>query len=94
MASIAKNCNEKSHCSAMDFASYECKGREKMRRQLHSKTQIMGFVFKIKGGRGGGEGEEGLVVFFLLLLLLLSSPGTDEGSHKFNSQQTLQKTWH
>lgn len=61
MASIAKNCNEKSHCSAMDFTSYECKGREKMRRQLHSKTQIIGFVFKIKGGRWGGEG---LVVFF------------------------------
>lgn len=79
----------------MDFASYECKGREKMRRQLHSKTQIMGFVFKIKGGRGGGAGRgSGLSCFFLLLLLLLSSPGTDEGSHKFNSQQTLQKTWH
>lgn len=54
----------------MDFTSYECKGREKMRRQLHSKTQIIGFVFKIKGGRWGG-GEEGLDVFFVAVVAFI-----------------------
>lgn len=53
----------------MDFASYECKGREKMRRQLHSKTQIMGFVFKIKGGRGGGGRGRGLSCFFFVAVV-------------------------
>lgn len=85
MASVAKNCNEKSHSSAMDLASYECKGSEKMRGQLHSKTQIIDFAFKIEGGEGG---RRGLSCFFLLFLIL-SSLGTDKGSHKFNSQQTL-----
>lgn len=66
MASVAKNCNEKSHSSAMDLASYECKGSEKMRGQLHSRTQIIDFAFKIEGG--GKEEEEGLVVFFVVVL--------------------------
>lgn len=64
MASIAKNCNEKSHSSAMDLASYECKGSGKIRRQLHSKTQIIDFAFKIKGGE---VGRRGLSYFFVVV---------------------------
>lgn len=70
----------------MDLPSCERKESEKNERRtaVCLKGQITDFqpvvfISQIKG------------VFLLGFLLLLSSSGTDKGSHKFNSQQTLWK---